>query len=774
MQPLENDDPSSIGPYRLVARLGAGGMGRVYLARSAGGRTVAVKVVRAELADSADFRARFRREVAAAQAVDAAYTARVVDADRDSATPWLATSYVLGPSLNEAVAAHGPLPEHSVRALGAVLAEALRSIHGAGLIHRDLKPSNVLLAADGPRVIDFGIARALDGGELTGTGVVVGSPGFMSPEQASGRPVGPEGDVFSLGSVLAFAATGHGPFGQDSVASLLYRVVHDTPDLDAVPPGLREAVGACLAKAPADRPSPEQLLTMLAPDGAAALLRGSWLPAEVASGIAQHAARVMELETPLPRETREQQDQQDPRRLLGADPRTAGPADRPDHGTFVLGGTPDAGAPTPPVPPTTAPAPASPAASVPSRRKVLYGVVGVAVLAAGGTAAALSSGGGRKPTPSPSGSGSAGPSVRPTTFPSRAAGVPPQPLWTYPASQKIESPAVAVGGVLLVPDQKLMGLDARSGAVKWTGPQIAAGIQSPVALSAGLVVTLPNDGDKMLAGYDPATGARRWTFPEPTKYGFDSVLGANDDYVFIIGSQYKLDGSGKPIITFGDTSTAVVMALDPKSQSTAHWTQHRNTSANWDVQGFATSKYLVYTNSANNVVVRDTATGNQIWSKDYGDPTFTSTEMPLLGGDALYLPGPQLLGFGLDKGDQRLQTSKVKNVAYEFLAYADGVVYSTRGNDTVVALDAHNGAVQWSAPMVAPLTGGPMLVVGDTLFCPTLDDSGDSVSLLALNRHNGQRLWTFQDGSGDDWWLSTDGTVLFAAHGSRVYALPPV
>lgn len=211
MRALDRDDPKEIGGYRLLRVLGAGGMGRVYLARSPGGRTVAVKVIRPELSDDVGFRNLFRREVAAARRVGGAWTAPVIDADTEASRPWLVTGYVAGPSVYEAVERHGPLPESSVRTLGAGLAEALIAIHGTGLIHRDLKPTNVLLSLDGPRVIDFGISRALDASVHTRTGATVGSPGFMSPEQIDGRDVGPATDVFSLGSVLVFAATAKGP-----------------------------------------------------------------------------------------------------------------------------------------------------------------------------------------------------------------------------------------------------------------------------------------------------------------------------------------------------------------------------------------------------------------------------------------------------------------------------------------------------------------------------------------------------------------------------------
>ncbi len=277
MRELQPGDPQLIGPYRLRGRLGAGGMGRVYLALSPGGRPTAVKVIRADLATDPEFRARFRREIAVARKVSGLFTAPVIDADVDGPVPWLATAYVEGPSLADAVSAHGPLPPGSVLALAAGLAEGLNAIHAAGVVHRDLKPANVLLAADGPRVIDFGISRAVEASALTHTGLVVGSPGFMSPEQAEGRPVGPPSDIFSLGAVIAFAATGHGPFGTGSTPALVYRVVHSTPNLDQLPAQIRPLVERCLDKDPAQRPTAGQLLA-----GAAYPATG-WLPGPVTS-----------------------------------------------------------------------------------------------------------------------------------------------------------------------------------------------------------------------------------------------------------------------------------------------------------------------------------------------------------------------------------------------------------------------------------------------------------------------------------------------------------
>ena len=235
-------------------------MGRVFLGVSAGGRPVAVKVVRAELAADPEFRNRFGREVAAARRVSGMFTAMVVDADIDGPAAWLATAYVPGPSLAKAIKDHGPLPAGSLLTLAAGLAESLSAIHAAGVVHRDLKPSNVLIAQDGPRVIDFGISRAAESTQLTQAGLVIGSPGFMSPEQAAGYEVGPPSDIFSLGAVLAFAATGEGPFGTGTTAALLYRVVHGDPALDRVPSEVRPLIERCLAKDPGLRPTADGLL----------------------------------------------------------------------------------------------------------------------------------------------------------------------------------------------------------------------------------------------------------------------------------------------------------------------------------------------------------------------------------------------------------------------------------------------------------------------------------------------------------------------------------
>ncbi|WP_031482745.1 serine/threonine-protein kinase [Streptomyces bicolor] len=296
----------SIGAYRLLARLGAGGMGDVYLARSDRGRTVAVKLVRRELAAQEEFRARFRREVHAARRVGGFWTAPVLDADTEAEVPWVATGYVAGPSLQQVVGHdHGALPERSVRILAAGLAHALRDIHAAGIVHRDLKPSNVLVTIDGPRVIDFGIARALetvDESGLTRTGALVGSPGFMAPEQVRGDRITPACDVFCLGSVLAYAATGRLPFGSvDSGAhAVMFRIAQEEPDLEGVPEGIAELVRDCLRKDPGARPTLDRILERTGAEDTVSdgRSRDPWLPSALVAQLGRHAVRLLDAEDP--------------------------------------------------------------------------------------------------------------------------------------------------------------------------------------------------------------------------------------------------------------------------------------------------------------------------------------------------------------------------------------------------------------------------------------------------------------------------------------------
>ncbi|MBO0915295.1 bifunctional serine/threonine-protein kinase/ABC transporter substrate-binding protein [Streptomyces laculatispora] len=296
MEQLRPADPATIGGHRLLGRLGAGGMGVVYLGRTDGGALAAIKVILPEFAEDEGFRARFRREVEAARRVESPWAVAVTGAETEGERPWLATAFVPGPALSEAVARCGPLPARGVRVLGRLLSRALTAVHAAGLVHRDVKPGNVLLAVDGPRLIDFGIARAADATALTATGLVVGTPGFLSPEQATGggTAAGPASDLFSLGCLLAYAATGRPPFGSGAVEALLYRTVHDEPDLEGIEdPGLRSLLGALLAKEPEERPTAAALDARIAEDAPNGSL--DWLPGAVVALIADRSAAMLDL-----------------------------------------------------------------------------------------------------------------------------------------------------------------------------------------------------------------------------------------------------------------------------------------------------------------------------------------------------------------------------------------------------------------------------------------------------------------------------------------------
>ncbi|MGW5866473.1 protein kinase domain-containing protein [Streptomyces sp. NPDC055239] len=301
IKPLAVSDPTRIGPYLLLGRLGAGGMGRVFLARADSGRTVAVKVVHEEHVSDEHFRERFRREIEAARKVGEQYTAPVLDAGPGDEPPWVATGYVPGLSLEQVVRLHGPLPAASLHALADGLLKALKDIHGAGIVHRDLKPSNVMLTVDGTKVIDFGIARALETSVeslLTSTGMAIGSPGFMSPEQVRGQRAGVKSDVFTLGCVLTYAATGQLPFGQgaSNQHAVMFQIVEGEPDLTRVEDAsLRALIARCLTKEPKQRPDVDELLE----DPERTLPRaasGSWLPAGVVAHLAQQSARLLDAE----------------------------------------------------------------------------------------------------------------------------------------------------------------------------------------------------------------------------------------------------------------------------------------------------------------------------------------------------------------------------------------------------------------------------------------------------------------------------------------------
>ncbi|WP_406209525.1 protein kinase domain-containing protein [Streptomyces decoyicus] len=560
----EAEHPEYAGQYRLEARLGSGGMGVVHLARSSSGLQLAVKVIHAEFAQDPEFRGRFRQEVAAARRVSGAFTAPVVDADPDAGRPWMATLHIPGPTLSDHVKRNGPLAVAEVRRLAAGLAEALRDIHRAGVVHRDLKPGNVLLAADGPKVIDFGISRPSDSEMRTETGKLIGTPPFMAPEQFQRpREVGPAADVFALGSVLVHAATGSGPFDSESPYIVAYQVVHDDADLAGVPAELVPLVESCLAKDPADRPTPGALMELLrtdaphgAPPGAplGAALPVSMLPDGVppggsapdtaAGGASAGGAAAVRIPEQRQREQRQPEqpapEQLPPVRAEATPPRAEtthvrvpAPVESPAEGTaWSPAGSPaDAGpaaAPEDPTDPTDSPA--SPASGFPSeprrparsrtrtRRWPLWAALALVVTGAGAFAGVRAL--------APGGTGQ-DPALQ--TRPSHLGGAAFHPWRTTlverPTGHDAEMPFCTAGSGAVFCGQSgipAARLDPDTGRPSWRrtdhrsqGKNAAkyAASPTPPVLSGGLLYVFSGDGKK-LSALDPSAGgkgATRWT-----------------------------------------------------------------------------------------------------------------------------------------------------------------------------------------------------------------------------------------------------------------------
>jgi outer membrane protein assembly factor BamB len=646
---LQPEDPQQVGPYRLLGRLGAGGMGQVYLGLSPGGRHVAVKIVHPEFAASPDFRVRFRREVAAAQKVSGLFTAPVVDADVSGVPLWLATAYVPGPSLSEAVNEHGPLPAPSVLALAAGLAEGLAAIHAAGVVHRDLKPMNVLLAPDGPRIIDFGISRAVEATSLTGAGFVVGSAGFMSPEQAAGGDVGKASDIFSLGTVLVFAATGEGPFGTGSSDALLYRVVHNPPDLGRVPDEVRPLVERCLAKDPASRPSAADILAEV---GAAHPVPG-WLPDPVIRPYAGEPAR------PASGGTAEVPATDDPTMAAASAGGQAGPAGPPPgNGQLAEAGRD----PTP------------------RRRRrplilagitttlVVAGVI-IGVVVAGSTprtvAAAHSPASSRSP-------------ARPR---------PARRGWIFTAAASVDGTATVAGGVVYVGDDNgnVYAIDAATGALRWKLPTGSSVVSRPAVVDGTVYVGSENNDVYAL---NAATGAVIWKYP--TGGSVDSGPAVTDGVVYVGNDNNE------------------VFALDA---ATGHvrWTQPNvgdNVTTNPAVVGGT-----VYVGCEDNsVYALNAATGAIRWQRPTHGQVNSS---PAVVGGTVYVGSDDGNVYALNAATGAVEWTRPTGGKVESSpAVSGGTVYIGSDDHKVFALDAATGAVEWTRPTGGVVESSPVLSGG--------------------------------------------------------------
>ena len=708
------DDPVTVGPYRVTGRLGAGGMGQVYLGASRGGRAVAIKVVRPALAGDPHFRERFRAEIAAARAVSGAFTTPVVDADPDATMPWLATAYVPGPSLQDAVDSHGAMPEDSLRTLGAGVAEALVAIHRAGLIHRDLKPSNILLAADGPRVIDFGISRTVDGTALTAAGQVIGSAGYIPPEQAGGRPPSSAGDVFSLGAVLAFAATGRPPFGTGPLPVLLFRATHEEPRLDGVPVRMVAVIARCLAKDPDQRPRAEELPALLAP----APYGTPWLPEPITREVRERESTVVRtLAAPRSRPfTR--------RRVLIA------------GGTLAAGGV-AAGTglwisrdehPGSPRPLWSASLPASDMGLWEDR--ALPG---------------------------------------PLHYSSDAAVIALDPengheVWrdsgAYEALPTLDG---SRRSCLVVRDGKLRALDGATGRERWSYAPPGADAVKPTSqhavITRGDVVILERMPAKRVYALDLRHGTLRWTYSGP---GGQEVGWATGD----TSERYFLCRLG----SVGDDSVA---CLDPAS-GRPRWSLSKTPWAVSTMTTAGTSDLFFAFGTNRDLFAIRPGDGTVRWriaAAAIAAPsgTYRHPDLSTVGRTLILAGNDRLRGVDIDAG--RVLWTRTAPESSGAVEPHGPMGYYVAGG-AVLAVDLRTGRVQRTVAR-PPAQAGLLGVAGRLLLTGTVDISGRQGGLHAWDLRSGELLWhhpVVTDDSSRAWGASIIGDRLFASYAGTAFA----
>ncbi|EME99047.1 serine/threonine-protein kinase [Streptomyces mobaraensis NBRC 13819 = DSM 40847] len=698
--PLHHDDPRQLGPYRLVARLGGGGMGTVYLARSAGGRTVALKAVHPRFASDEAFRARFRLETDAARVIGGEYGAGVVDADPFASRPWLATEYVLGPPLDEAVELCGPLPERTVRALGAVLCRALGQLHRSDVVHRDLKPSNVLVTATGPKIIDFGVARALGDDRLTRLGTAAGTPAYMSPEQAAGVEHTSAGDVFALAGVMVFAATGHAPFGAGQAADLLYRVRYAAPDLTGLPPALTPALTRCLDKDPTRRPSTTELAELLADTGTGGMVTAEWFPTALTDTLLAEIAR---------RSTEVWR-----------------------HHPHRLPPPPD----TDGTPPAPGPRPAL------SRRRLLA-IAGGSTLAA----AATGTGGwlwwsGREHTGT----------SRSTHF-SRPANIPGRVTWWARLDKADGSrPPLAVGALVAVHGQAgLAAYDAKTGIRRWLATAVKQSYEFTAdtervyasapdgASTTGLKVYGVSDTGVLEHVAGPFGDLSSGT-------GHAEPLAAVGGVVYLAARQSGDQGPERWSLLAVDAKTGERLWKQPLGDHTPGYATDRI------VAGVA-GGHLVYarplpSQRTNLLVSHRLSDGRREWDREVPgrrpDDPFPDLGKLAIDGRHVYFAGSELTAVGLDDGKPvwtfghgRPQGDLPAGTgAYGPPTVKAGVVYAAEGTRGVVALSAATGELLWEAPFPGMPPGPTAPVLGRTyLYAVATDGARDQIRAVDLRTH---------------------------------------
>ncbi|MER5220695.1 serine/threonine-protein kinase [Streptomyces flaveus] len=800
-QPLENSDPRQVGPYRIMGRLGAGGMGRVYLARSPGGRAVAVKTIRPEFTDDPEFRQRFAREAVAARAVSGAFTAAVVDADPYGDPPWLATVHVAGISLDATIARHGPLPESSVLALGAGLSEALQAIHAAGLVHRDLKPSNVLLAPDGPKVIDFGIAISAGSSSLTRSGVVVGTPAFMSPEQLTGGRAGTPADVFALGSVLVYAACGEGPFSSSPGAGIGFGVVHDEPDLSAVPEGLRPLLAHCLEKDPARRPTVAELLTEFAhrilPSPTAAygqygqygkdtvtfaLHGGAWLPAPVAASVrrAEEAGMGRQVSPTGPRPATAGVGGAgvavDPRLPQEPSGPTAGAPEALRTPTAASPGAPrysgsGAPGPVPPSgPPTWTDARLRPQPSPP-------GPSGSGPLPTGGPLP----GGGRFPTggPLPGGEGDRDPGTptrRRVLIALTGAGAvaalgagsyllglgdqddsdkstgndplndpaadptPGKRRWAYSTGGAVAPALLTAGGLVYAgsKDGSMYALDAETGKRRWAFPT-GNGVYTCPAVAGGLAYF--GSADYQLYAVDVKTGDQRWQFSARGEVNSSPVAAGGVVYAGSDDGRLYAVGARS-----GDRKWAFAAEGRIRSSPVVAWGKVFVGSEDSRLYGI------------------DAATGERAWAFDTDGDVKSS---PAIADRVVYAGSydGNLYAVNCDTGE-RLWTFATRGGVGSSPAVSDGVVYVGSDDGNLYAVDALTGKQRWKFTIGSIVYSSPT-VLGDAVYVGSKNGN-----LYAVQKATGKQRWRYRTGADiRSSPTATGGTVYVGNDSGTVFAV---
>ncbi|MFD3566261.1 protein kinase [Streptomyces sp. NPDC058667] len=723
LSPLTHDDPIAVASYRLLARLGSGGMGTVYLARTPGGRTVALKTVHARLATDPAFRARFRLETDAARIIGARHGAAVVDADPLAATPWLATEYVLGPPLDDAVALGGPLPEPTVRALGAALAGALAQLHSSDVVHRDLKPSNVLVTAYGPKIIDFGIARAAGDERLTRTGAAAGTPAFMSPEQASGQEHPPAGDVFALAGVLVFAATGHGPFGTGSAADLLYRVRYADPDLTGVPEALLPLLTACLAKDPAARPTTGALTDHLH-DGHGEF--ADHLPPLLLTDIARRATDVW----------------------LHAPHRLPAPA-----GAAVAETVP----------------------STPLSRRRLFSAGGAALLGVAGVGGGAWAWLGTREADeaSPGAPAATGPTAIPATTASDGA---PAPLWRKESLDREESTTQLLAGdvVGFAETVSFRALALEDGAVLWADTMVMEPQQVTTDGTHFFMSDGPNDGPGVLRirRLAPRTGEEAARTIELK--GFDGSQFGTKLLTAAGGRLFATSRIGRQSDTLEERESGWhLIAVDLRTGKEV-WRHPYE----WDgvrpwLSQVIGGRLVLGKNSGDleNFVVqaRDVRTGRQLWRRSIPLEESQSFKPGQLAADDrhLYVGGDRLRALRLTDG--RTAWEYGGGSFYGLPAVADGLVHVNEAGRGLVVVGADRGDKRWEeAPSGRSLTPEPFTVpvVGTKyVYAPVRG------GLSAIDRTTRSSAWVFATDASR---YVVDGarTRIVGAGASSVVALP--